>query len=179
MHVKAKQMAMAGVMSAITVLLVYFGTIVESNTLFFLAAASFTIGVAVREWGLWMGIAFWSASVLLNLLLVPNKFYGMTFAGMGFYIWLSECIWKRFVDRKVKLWMMKYIVFNLLYLPVLIFMPSLLFTRKMTKGLLVLFVLLGQVGLFVFEAAYEYFQRRIWGRLRIRLLGGNGKGYGC
>lgn len=179
MHVKAKQMATAGVMSAVTVLLVYLGCLVESNTLFFLAAAAFCVGIAVREWGLRMGIAFWGSVVLLNLLLVPNKFYGMTFAGMGLYVWMSECIWKKFTHRKLKIWLAKYIVFNLLYLPALFFVPSLLFTKKMTKGFFILFVLGGQVGLFVFEMAYEYFQTRIWGRLRMRLLGGNGKDYGC
>lgn len=177
MHVKAKHMATAGLLVAFTVVLIYLGTVLETNTLFFIIAAAFCVGIAIREWGLKLGAAFLFASVFANLLLAPNKFYCITFAGMGVYIWGSEFLWKKIADkeqmthRTTKLWIGKYLIFNVLYVPVLFFMPSLLFTKEIAKGLSIILLLAGQIALFVFEVAYEYFQERIWGKMRLRLLG--------
>lgn len=41
MHINAKKMAVSGILMAVTVLLVCFGGILESNTLFLLAGAAF------------------------------------------------------------------------------------------------------------------------------------------
>lgn len=179
MYVKAKHMAFAGVLTAITVLLVYMGTVLEVNTLFFLVAAAFCVGIAIREWGLRLGSAFWFASTVLNLLLSPNKLYGVTFAVMGLYIWFSEAWWKKLADstkiihRRMKLWIGKYVIFNIMYLPMLWFVSGI------SKSLFVIAVLIGQAGLFIFEVAYEYFQTRIWGKVRGRMLGEKGEDYGC
>lgn len=179
MYVKAKHMALAGVLTAITVLLVYMGTVLEVNTMFFLVAAAFCVGIAIREWGLRLGLAFWFASTVLNLLLSPNKLYCVTFTVMGLYIWFSENWWKKLADsgkmthRRMKLWIGKYVIFNMMYIPML------LFVSRISKSLFVIAVLLGQAGLFVFEVAYEYFQTRIWGKIRVRLLGEKGEDYGC
>ena len=177
MHVKAKHMATAGLLVAFTVILIYLGTVLETNTLFFLIAAAFCVGLAVREWGLKLGASFLIASVFINFLLAPNKLYCITFAGMGAYIWASECLWKKIADREnlthrtVILWIGKYLVFNLLYIPVLFLMPTLLFTKEIAKGMVIVLVFVGQIALFVFEVAYEYFQERIWGKIRVRFLG--------
>lgn len=177
MHVKAKHIATAGLLVALTVVLINLGTVLEMNTLFFIVAASFCVGIAIREWGLKLGIAFLFASVFVNILLAPNKFYCFTFAGMGIYIWVAEFLWKKIADtekmrnRVVKLWIGKYFIFNILYIPVLFFMPTLLFTQEIAERMLILFLLAGQIALFVFEVAYEYFQQHIWGKIRMRLLG--------
>lgn len=177
MHVKAKHMATAGLLVAFTVVLINLGTVLETNTLFFIIAASFCVGIAIREWGLKLGVAFLLASVFANLLLATNKFYCITFATMGFYIWVSELLWKKIADREkmayrtAKLWFGKYLVFNLLYIPTLFFMPTLLFTKEITKGMTIILLFVGQIALFIFEVAYGYFQERIWGKIRLRLLG--------
>ena len=69
-------------------------SVIETNTLFLLAAASFFVGVVFREFGQMTGLAFYLSAVLLGFLLAPNKLYVITFAGMGFYIWGREFIWK-------------------------------------------------------------------------------------
>lgn len=176
MHVKAKHMATAGLLVAFTVVFINLGTVLEMNTLFFVIAASFCVGIAIREWGLKLGAAFLFASVLANILFAPNKFYCITYAGMGIYIWVSEFLWTKIADtekmtkRTVKLWIGRYLIFNVLYIPVLFFTPQLLFTKEIAKGMLIVLLLAGQIALFVFEVAYEYFQERIWGKMRVRLL---------
>ena len=74
MHVKAKIIAFGGLLLALTVLFMMLGGIIETNTLFLLAAASYFAGIMIRETGLRMGAAFYLAGVLLGFFLVPNKF---------------------------------------------------------------------------------------------------------
>ena len=52
MHVKAKQMAFGGLILAVTVVCMALGSVIETNTLFLLAAAAFFVGIVIREFGL-------------------------------------------------------------------------------------------------------------------------------
>ena len=45
MHVKAKNVATAGLLVALTVIMLVLSTVIESNSLFLIAAASFCVGV--------------------------------------------------------------------------------------------------------------------------------------
>ena len=62
MHVKAKKVATAGLLVAFTVVMIILSSLIETNTLFLIAAASFCVGIAIREWGVWFGFAFLIAS---------------------------------------------------------------------------------------------------------------------
>lgn len=176
MYVKAKSMATAGLLVAFTVVMLMLSSAIESNSLFFIAAASFCVGIAVREWKLKLGFAFLVASIVSNLLFAPNKLYCVTYAGMALYIWVGELLWEKIADAKelnhrtFRLWIGKYLVFNLMYIPALFLMPTLLFTKEVTGWWLIILLLAGQVALFVYEVAYEYFQSSIWGKLRTRLM---------
>ena len=52
MHVKAKQIAFGGLLLAVTVVCMALGSVIETNTLFLLAAAAFFVGIVIREFGL-------------------------------------------------------------------------------------------------------------------------------
>lgn len=176
MHVGAKKMATAGLLVAFSVIMMLLSSVVETSSLFFIGAASFCVGIAVREWGLKMGFAFLIASVGLNFLVVPSKLYCFTLAGMCVYIWMAEWLWNRLAEcqkiknRMVMLWVGKYVVFNLLYVPTLLFAPRLLFTGKINGISAIILLLFGQVVLYIYDMAYRYFQARVWGRLRGKLL---------
>lgn len=169
-------MATAGLLVAFSVVMMLLSSVIETSSLFFIAAASFCVGVAVREWGLRLGFAFLVASVGLNFLVAPGKLYCFTLAGMGFYIWASEFLWNRVADAKALkhrmtvLWIGKYIIFNLLYMPVLFLAPHILFTGKINGLAAIILLLCGQAALFIYDVAYRYFQAQIWGKLRGRLL---------
>ena len=45
MHVKAKQIAFGGLLLAVTVVCMALGSVIETNTLFLLAAAAFGVGI--------------------------------------------------------------------------------------------------------------------------------------
>lgn len=176
MHVKAKQIATAGLLVAFTVIMLVLSAVIETNSLFLIAAASFCVGIAIREWGLIFGAGFLVASTILNVILAPNKLYCVTFACMGLYLLLSEFLWKRIAEKKVmahrtvKLWVGKYIIFNLMYIPILFFAPKLIFTGKMNVLAAIILFLLGQIVLLVYDVAYRYFQSNIWGRVRLRFI---------
>ena len=176
MHVKAKIIAFGGLLLALTVLFMMLGGIIETNTLFLLAAASYFAGIMIRETGLRMGAAFYLAGVLLGFILVPNKFYVLSYAAMGFYIVAVEFIWRKMGNlsaryrKKQVFWVMKYLIFNLIYLPALLFFQELLFSRKLSAPLLTGAFLAGQIGLLIYDKAYEYVQGHIWTRMRGRFL---------
>lgn len=80
MHVNARQMAFTGVSLALTVLLMILSGILKFNTLFLLGAASFFVGIVIREFGMGLGAAFYAASILLSFMVAPNKLHCITFA---------------------------------------------------------------------------------------------------
>ena len=68
MHVKAKTVALGGLLLALTIVFMALGSVIETSTLFLLAAASFFVGIVIREFGLAAGGAFYLAAVLLGVL---------------------------------------------------------------------------------------------------------------
>ena len=176
MHVKAKKMAFGGLLLALTIVCMVLGSVIESNTLFLLAAASYFVGIIIRETGMRTGAAFYIAAVLLGFIVAPNKIYVVSFAAMGFYILAVEQAFvmlgrtKARVNRKALFWAIKYIIFNILYIPALIVFQQLLFGRNLSPAWMAGLIAAGQAGLWIYDRAYDYVQRYIWNKLRKRLF---------
>lgn len=176
MHVNAKKMAYGGLLLALTIVCMVLGSVIESSTLFLLAGASYFVGIIIREAGMGTGGAFYIAAVLLGLMVAPNKMYVISFAGMGLYILVIEGVFrllgklKAEVNRTVIFWAVKYLMFNVLYIPVLFLFQKLLFGRTLPFMWVIGIAAAGQIGLWVYDRAYEYVQRHVWGKLRGRLL---------
>lgn len=177
MHVKAKKMAFGGLLLALTVICMVMGSVIETGTLFLLAAASFFVGVIFREFGGKTGAAFYLAGVLLGMILAPNKFYVATYGAMGLYILVVEIAgdllggWSADIRKKtVVLWVIRYVVFDLIYIPAVLFLQELLFGRTLSLGVIAGILAAGQAGLWLYDGAYRYVQREIWGKMRGRFL---------
>lgn len=172
MYVKAKQIAFMGLLAAFSVLLLSLGSIFEVSTLFFICGAAFCVGIAIREWGIRYGAAFYVASVLAGLIVAPNKIYCVTYAAMGLYLLGSELIFRKLAEmgqmkkRMLLLWSGRYLIFNVMFVPALILVPQLFVTKKIEGILWLVIWAAAQVGLFIFEKAHDYFQLFIWNRLR-------------
>ncbi len=175
MLLNAKKMAFLGLLLAVTVLLIALSGIIEFNTLFLLGAASYGVGIAVRESNIRYGTGFYLGAILLGLILAPNKLYCITFAVMGFYILVIEYSFDRLANLKgnrsrAKLyWLIKYITFNVMYIPMVLFLPKLIYQGEINPMIIVVMLLAGQAVLFVYDMAYRYFQSYIWGRIRNKL----------
>lgn len=174
MHVKAKRVALGGLLLAITIICMVLGSVIETSTLFLLAAASYFVGVIIREMGKKTGIAFYIAAVLLGFFICPNKFYVLSFAAMGFYILAVEItfdlIGRMKGNKKRIFWIVKYLVFNLEYIPLVLVFQEFLFGRKLSTGLVAMIVFAGQIGILIYDRAYEYFQGQIWNKIRGKVL---------
>ena len=177
MHVKARTLAFGGLLLALSVVFMALGSIIETSTLFLLAAASFFVGIVVREFGLRAGAAFYIAAVLLGFITAPNKFYVLTFAAMGFYIWGIEAVWRwlekrpQYRNRRMIFWISKYVIFNIVYIPIVIAFREMLFARAVSDTMMIIVVLGGQIALFIYDRAYDYVQAHLWGKLRGRMMG--------
>ena len=175
MLLNAKKLAFLGLLLAVTVLLISLSGILEFNTLFLLGAASFGVGIAVRESNIRYATGFYLAAILLGLILAPNKLYCITFAVMGIYILVIEFSFDRLtnlkgnISREKLYWIIKYITFNIFYIPMVIFLPKLIYQGEISTLILAIMIIAGQVVLFVYDMAYRYFQRFIWGKLRSKL----------
>lgn len=172
MHVNAKRIAFLGLLLAVTILLIFLGGTMEMSTLFFLAGAAFCVGIVVREYGNAMGASFLIASIILGLFLVPNKLYCITFAAMALYLLLSEIAWGILCRHKsngngMKLfWIIRYMIFNILYLPILFLFPQMIISVAITPYFFLIAIVAGQIVLYLFEKGYCFFQARIWNRFR-------------
>lgn len=176
MHINARKMAVSGVLMAVTVLLVCLGGILESNTLFLLAGAAFCVGIIIKEYGLKTGTAFFIGSVILSFLFAPQKLHCITFGLMGGYIVLIEAVFRvlgnhpNWKQRKRYFVLSKFLIFNLLYLPALFIAPKLFFAGKMAEKTKLVLIAGGQVALFIYDKAYEYFLVQIWEKISGKLL---------
>ena len=177
MHVKAKQIAFGGLLLAVTVVCMALGSVIETNTLFLLAAAAFGVGIVIREFGLRTGVAFYLAAVLLGFLVTPNKFYVITFAAMGFYILGIEAVWMFLAEKTTDgtygwdfFGLQNILIFNLVYLPCLFGFRSMLFQKAVSDQLLLAAVMVGQIAILVYDKAYQYVQGTLWEKWRKRVL---------
>lgn len=172
MFLTAKRMAFLGLLLAYSVILVVLSGIVETSSLFLLAAASFGVGIAIRESGLRFGTGFLIGGSILSFILAPNKFYCFTFTGMGIYLVVIEYAWQKLAtgtrirNRRMIYWIIKFVAFNSLFLPIIIFLPRLIYSGQLNQKLLIATVLGGQIVLLVYDQAYRYFQSKIWGKVR-------------
>ena len=125
MHVNAKKMAVSGLLMALAVIFIILSGILDFNTLFFLAAAAFFVGIIIREFGLRYGAAYFIGCLVLGVLLAPQKLYCITYAMMGIYVLGIEFLWyylgkhPQWAKRKLIFQIGKFVIFNMMYLPVL------------------------------------------------------------
>lgn len=176
MHVNAKIVAVGGLMLAFTEVCISLGSVIESNTLFLLATASFMVGIMIREAGLRAGSAFCAAGVLLGMLVAPNKFYVLSYAGMSLYIILREAAWEKLAKvpgkpNKMKQFrLIKLIAFNAIYLVGITLGWKMFVSKEASWQLVFGIVAAGQFGFWIYDMAYEYVQSQIWTKIRNKLL---------
>ena len=174
-RLNARGVAFLGLLLAFALVLTLIGGYTDISTLSFMAAAAFCTGIAIRECGLTFGGGFGVAGVLLAFMLAPNKLYVMTYACMSLYIFAREWVFDRIAVSKkmrhprLKFWIFKYLIFNVMYIPVLIFLPEIIFAGYVSKALTVVLIVAGQIVLFIYDRVYDYFQYVLWGQFRKKL----------
>lgn len=166
LHVKAKQIAFLGVLAAICVLLVYGGTVLAWNTLFLLCAASLCLGVAIKECGIRLGFGFFLCVTILSFFLTPEKMHCVTLFFLNLFVFLKELLESKW-NRKFRYF--SIIVFNVIYIPVLVFAPRLIYTGKISTPLLIGLWIGGQIGFLLYVRVYNSALNHFWINFRKNL----------
>lgn len=172
MHVKTKNIAFLGLLMAICVILVVLSGVFEINTFMLLALASFGTGIAIYEVGIRGGTAFFVGSVILSFFVAPNKLYVGTYAGISFYLVAIEFVWNKLFKAEYShkniaiLTVFKVVLFNVMYIPIIILVPDLLSGIEITTPIFIALLVFGQAILIVYDKAYKYFMNRYWGQIR-------------
>ena len=96
MHLKSKQVAWCGIIMAFTVILQIASGIIETSSLFLLAAASFLAGCVERKFGTVTALGFSIGAFILGVILAPQKLYCFTFV----FMFLSQSISDKKTGRR-------------------------------------------------------------------------------
>lgn len=127
---KTKKIAMLGIMAALSTVLAVLGTVISVNTVFFTAAAAFLVGIAVVQYGLGLGTVFLFVCSVLDFFVNPNKLHILLYLVFAVYFLVSEGSYMGLKSwngkRKERIHsVIRFGVFALLYVPVMIFLPGL------------------------------------------------------
>lgn len=95
LHIKSKEIAWSGIMMAIGIILIILASVIESSSLFLLAASSFICGLVQRKFSVKISILFTIGTFILGMILAPNKLYCFTFLGFSVYIVAAEIFRER------------------------------------------------------------------------------------
>lgn len=111
---KTYEIALSGVFLALSVVFLFFASIVPGIELTILALSGVLIMIFVNEVNIKGGVLLYVASLLLSFLIVPNKsillMYGFIF---GPYSIIKAAI-ERYVNSRVLQYVLKILMFNLL-----------------------------------------------------------------
>lgn len=64
----------------------------------------------------------------------------------------------------------KYGIFNLVYIPIVVIFREMLFAKAVSTPILVGVMIAGQIGILIYDKAYDYVQVRLWGKMRGRVM---------
>ena len=115
MFLKSGRVSYGGMITAAMVVLLYLSCVFENCSLFCLAAAAFLGGVTTWQRGWKDGLLVSAAAGVLGVVLLPNKWYVLTYAAFVLYVFAWECL-EHFFSKKQRMlaWILKGILYHVL-----------------------------------------------------------------
>ena len=98
MFLKSGRVSYGGMITAAMVVLLYLSCVFENCSLFCLAAAAFLGGVTTWQRGWKDGLLVSAAAGVLGVVLLPNKWYVLTYAAFVLYVFAWSA-WNTFFQR--------------------------------------------------------------------------------
>ena len=173
MYLKSRKVAFLGLLTAVSVILIILGSVIEVSTLFFLLLAAFCAGIAIQEFGITLGFGQFVATACLAFIVAPNKIYCITYSAFAVYICAIELTYrileKKLHDaskRNIVYVVFKFIFYNLIYLPLLFYTPELFYQGTISIKVQWLLILGGQVVFYLLDICYVRFMNYYCNRLR-------------
>ena len=99
MHVSVRALAVSGVVTALAIVCIFLGSVLEFNTAFLLILAAFMTGTVAAVAGIPAAWCSFAATVILGSLLSPEKLYVLTFSFFVPYAINCEYISKKKVRK--------------------------------------------------------------------------------
>ena len=169
---RTRMVATLGVMAAVSVILLVLGTLISINTVFFTAAASFLVGIAVVKYKFGAGLMLFLGCAVLDLLLNPDKFHVFLYLAMGGFILFGEGTYKLLekritnpAKRSVVHMVIRAGIFAAGYVPLIIWLPRLFLTEEAMQKWFsydwITWALIGAgiVAFFLYDIAYVFVKR--------------------
>lgn len=151
---KTKKLSLAGILSALAVILLLIGSLFQVLDLATAAMAAVVVLVAVAELGCGWAFGIYCTCSVVSLLAVPNKLPAFVFAAfLGYYP-----VIKVFLNRikpKFLSYAVRIICFDLFLAATLFFAKELIFIDAEIKQFWYLLVILANITFVVFDFALE------------------------
>lgn len=160
--------ALAGLMSAVSLVLLYLASVIPSGWAGVTAVAGLAVAVAVSSAGLYCGVMTYVVSALLALLLIPAKQVALLYACLfGLYPILKLLIER--VGRKVPEYLLKLVFFNVVLIVIYhaaftLFLAGIAWEHEVS-----LLLVLAAAGSVVF-LVYDYAFSKVMAMLQARLI---------
>ena len=148
---QSKRIALCAIMSALSVLILFLGAVVDIFSLTAAAVASLLISVTMVEVGSFYPWLVWGVSSALSLILLPNKLPAiMYFVLCGFYPILK--VWFERLPRLLA-WVCKVGLFNLSLLSLIYVSKHIFYLNDMGFDFTVPVVIVGNAALIMYDIA--------------------------
>lgn len=168
---KAWKISLGGIMMALTLVSLFLSSVIPTNTLSFYVLSSFFISVVVIEAGTKSGAVFYAASVLLALVIIPDKTGVLAYGAFFGYYGLIKFFIER-LDKIVLEILLKYVVFNIPFLAAFFFMKD-FFTQSLNLNFALWIILIGfEVAFAIYDYVYTLFIQYYSTKLK-KVIGGN------
>ncbi len=128
-----KIVSFCGIISALSIFLIFLGTLIDILDLTSVAASSFLAYIVINTYGYKWGFALFSTVSLVTLCFFPGKFAPLIYILFGFYPFIKKLIEKLFKSEAIR-WIIKLILFNLIFSVFLFFAKELLFTEDILEN---------------------------------------------
>lgn len=106
-----KELALAGIMTAVTVILLFAAMIIPNMKLVFYGLSSLPMAVLLLETNRRTGIMFYIATAVLAMVLLPDKTAALPYVTVLGLYGLTKAIAEKFPNRVVE-WIIKELYFN-------------------------------------------------------------------
>lgn len=164
-RVRTLKIAVAAMLSALGVVVLAVGSLVEVMDLTMVAIASIFVFFAVIELGRPYPLLIYAVTAILSLLLLPNQFASVLYLLFGgIYPVLKEMLEKR---KGIISWVGKAVYFNAVLTAIILVSMYLLHVED--TGFTVVYYLLGNITFFLYDVAMTKLITLYFFRLRARL----------
>lgn len=141
MRGNTKAIALCGIISALSIAVMFIGNTIEVFDLTATAFSTFLIFLIIKFYGYKWGISTYFSIAFLSAIFFFGNFIFILFITLGIYP-LIKCFFEQRIKSKKLLWFIKILLFNLSFTILLFWGYSFLFPRDINKNILIIEVIL-------------------------------------